>query len=194
MSEERTEANAARALTFELCVALALELLAPAPDGVEDQAHRHAALDLELEGVVRAGGGVVLLPPSDVPRPPQVHQHLCQPTRQVVGRHADRSDGADRLDEACLAFREVDVADEGRVEDLEEHKASGNDHLQYVVGGVSDDLSVRSTQVERLVEEPGGSKPQSHHIVFVGLDGWRVEEDAEMEMKCCCAYVENVHG
>ena len=34
--------------TFEVAAALGLEFFPPAPDGVEDQAHAHAAFDFEL--------------------------------------------------------------------------------------------------------------------------------------------------
>ena len=34
--------------TFEIAAALGLEFFPPAPDGVEDEAHAHAAFDFEL--------------------------------------------------------------------------------------------------------------------------------------------------
>ena len=46
---EREAWKICRLLTFEIILPLGLELLTPAPDRIEDQAHGHAAADFELQ-------------------------------------------------------------------------------------------------------------------------------------------------
>ena len=111
-------------LTFEVSATLSLELLAPSPDRVEDEAHAHSASYFELEAVVDDGSGVLAVavvghlllsaPLLDASSVPHLDHQLRKSPWEVVVDDAHASDCLNGTVEEYSASLEFNLSREER--------------------------------------------------------------------------------